>query len=169
MLNGGLFVLVIFGAIVAGIIVGYILKQLFSAKKVESSESLAARIIEEAKKESETIKKEAVLQVKENLLKIKADFDRENKDRRNELDALEKRIRSKEENLDKRIDSLAHKEANIDSRERAIAAKEAAADETNRQLEKVLEEQKEKLEKIAGISSEEAKNLLIQSSGCGHC
>ncbi len=163
MLNGGLFVLVIFGAIVAGIIVGYILKQLFSAKKVESSESLAARIIEEAKKESETIKKEAVLQVKENLLKIKADFDRENKDRRNELDALEKRIRSKEENLDKRIDSLAHKEANIDSRERAIAAKEAAADETNRQLEKVLEEQKEKLEKIAGISSEEAKNLLIQS------
>nr|HPK53191.1 Rnase Y domain-containing protein [Smithellaceae bacterium] len=121
MLNGGLFVLVIFGAIVAGIIVGYILKQLFSAKKVESSESLAARIIEEAKKESETIKKEAVLQVKENLLKIKADFDRENKDRRNELDALEKRIRSKEENLDKRIDSLAHKEANIDSRERAIA------------------------------------------------
>ena len=163
MLNGSLFVLVIFGAIVAGIIVGYILKQVFSAKKVKSSESLAARIVEEAKKESETIKKEAILQVKENLLKTKADFDRETKDRKNELDGLEKRIRSKEESLDKRIDLLAQKETNIDGREKSISSKEAAIEEKHHKLDIALEEQKEKLEKIAGMSSEEAKKLLIQS------
>ena len=163
MLNGSLFVLVIFGAIVAGIIVGYILKQVFSAKKVKSSESLAARIVEEAKKESETIKKEAILQVKENLLKTKADFDRETKDRKNELDGLEKRIRSKEESLDKRIDLLAQKETNIDGREKSISSKETAIEEKHRKLDVALEEQKEKLEKIAGMSSEEAKKLLIQS------
>ena len=163
MLNGSLFVLVIFGAIVAGIIVGYILKQVFSAKKVKSSESLAARIVEEAKKESETIKKEAILQVKENLLKTKADFDRETKDRKNELDGLEKRIRSKEESLDKRIDLLAQKETNIDGREKSISSKEAAIEEKHHKLDVTLEEQKEKLEKIAGMSSEEAKKLLIQS------
>ncbi len=114
MLNGSLFVLVILMAIIAGIVIGFILKQLFAAKKIKSSESLAARIVEESKKEAETIKKEAILQVKENLLKMKADFDRETKDRKNDLDGLEKRIRSKEENLDKRIDVLAQKETSIE-------------------------------------------------------
>lgn len=163
MLNGSLFVLVIFGAIIAGVIVGYILKQLSSTKKIKSSESLASRIVEEAKKESETIKKEAILQAKENLLKMKADFDRETKDRKNELDGLEKRIRSKEESLDKRIDLLTQKEVNIEGREKAIFSKETAIDEKHRKLDAALEEQKEKLEKIAGMSSEEAKKLLIQS------
>ena len=98
MLNGSLFVLVIVivVAILAGIVLGYIFKQMFAAKKIKSSESLASRIVEEAKKESETIKKEAILQAKENLLKMKADFDRETKDKKNELDGLEKQIRSKE-------------------------------------------------------------------------
>ena len=163
MLNGSLLGLVIFGAVIAGVIVGYILKQLSSAKRLKSSESLAARIVEEAKKESETIKKEAILQAKENLLKMKADFDRETKDRRNDLDGLEKRIRSKEENLDKRIDLLTQKETNIESREKTILSRETAIEEKHHKLDSIIEEQKEKLEKIAGISSEEAKKLLIQS------
>jgi ribonucrease Y len=163
MFNGSLLILVIFSAILVGIVVGYILKQLFAAKKIKSSESLAARIVEEAKKESETIKKEAILQAKENLLKMKGDFDRESKDRKNELDSLEKRIRSKEENLDKRIDMLAQKEMNIDGREKLLSSKETAIDEKHRKLDAVLEEQSEKLERIAGISAEEAKNILIQS------
>jgi ribonucrease Y len=163
MLNGSLFVLVIFCAILAGIIVGYIIKQLFSAKKIRSSESLAARIVEEAKKESETIKKESLLQAKENLLKMRGDFDRETKDRKTELDGLEKRIRSKEENLDKRIDQLAQKETNIEGREKSLTTREGAIEEKHRKLDETLAEQKEKLEKIAGISSEEAKKILIQS------
>jgi ribonuclease Y len=163
MLNGSLLVLVILGAIAAGIMGGYILKQMSSAKKIRSSESLSARIVEEAKKESETIKKEAILQAKENLLKMKGDFDRETKDRKNELDGLEKKIRSKEENLDKRIDLLAQKEVTIESREKTILSRETAIEDKHRKLDAVLEEQKEKLEDIAGMSSEEAKKLLIQS------
>lgn len=163
MLNGSLFVLIILGAIVAGVVAGYILKQQSSAKKIRSSESLSARIVEEAKKESETIKKEAILQAKENFLKMKADFDREAQDRRNELDGLEKRIRSKEESLDKRIDLLAQKEVNFEGREKAILSKEAAIEAKHHRLDVALEEQKEKLEKIAGMSSEEAKQILIQS------
>jgi ribonuclease Y len=163
MFNGSLYVLVIFSAILAGIVVGYILKQLFAAKKLKSSESLAARIVEEAQKESETIKKEAILLAKENLLKMKGDFDRETKDRKNDLDGLEKRIRSKEENLDKRIDLLTQKETNIDGREKMLSSKETAMEEKHRKLDTILEEQSENLEKIAGISSEEAKNILIQT------
>ena len=163
MLNGSLLVLVIIGAILAGAFGGYILKQMSSAKKIRSSESLSARIIEEAKKESETIKKEAILQAKENLLKMKGDFDRETKERRNELDGLEKKIRSKEENLDKRIDLLEQKEVNIESREKTIISREAAIEEKHRKLDATIDEQKNKLESIAGMSSEEARNILIQS------
>ncbi|MGA2525337.1 MAG: ribonuclease Y [Smithellaceae bacterium] len=163
MLNGSLFVLVILVAIIAGIVIGFILKQLFAAKKIKSSESLAARIVEESKKEAETIKKEAILQVKENLLKMKADFDRETKDKKSDLDSLEKRIRSKEENLDKRIDVLEQKEKSIDEREKTIVNKETAIEEKHHKLDNILKEQKEKLERIAGISSEEAKKILIQS------
>ena len=163
MLNGSLNVLIIVVGILAGIVVGYILKQIFSAKKIKSSENLAARIVEEAKKESETIKKESMLQAKEALLKMKSDFDRESKERKNDLDGLEKRIRAKEENLDKRIDSLAQKETNIEGREKSLVQKENAIEDKHRKLDALLEEQKEKLQKIAGISSEEAKKILIQS------
>ncbi len=163
MLNGSLLVLVIIGAILAGAFGGYILKQMSAAKKIKSSESLSARIIEEAKKESETIKKEAILQAKENLLKMKGDFDRETKERRNELDGLEKKIRSKEENLDKRIDLLEQKEVNIESREKTIISREVAIEEKHRKLDASMVEQKEKLENIAGMSSDEAKTILIQS------
>ncbi|MEN6623465.1 MAG: ribonuclease Y [Smithella sp.] len=163
MSNGSLLVLVILGAILAGAFGGYILRQISSAKKIRSSESLSARIIEEAKKESETIKKEAILQAKENLLKMKGDFDRETRERKNELDALEKKIRSKEETLDKRIDTLGQKESNLESREKTILSKESAIDEKHRKLDSLLDEQKQKLENIAGLSSEEAKTILIQS------
>jgi ribonuclease Y len=163
MLNGSLYALIILAVMLAGIVIGYIFKNILSAKKIKSSESLATRIVEEAKKEAETIKKEAILQAKENLLKIKADFDKETKDRKNDLDSLEKRIRSKEENLEKRLDSLAQKESNIEDREKLLLKKETALEEKHRRLDRVMEEQKEKLEVIAGISSDEAKRLLIQS------
>ena len=156
-------IFIILAAVLAGIVAGFILKQLFTAKKTKASESLAARIVEESKKEAETIKKESILQAKENFLKLKADFDRETKDTKNDLDGLEKRIRSKEENLDKRIDSLAQKETSIEGREKSLVHKETAIEEKHNKLDAVLEEQKEKLQKIAGISPEEAKNILIQS------
>lgn len=163
MLNGSLYALIILAVMLAGIVIGYIFKNILSAKKIKSSEGLATRIVEEAKKEAETIKKEAILQAKENLLKIKADFDKETKDRKNDLDSLEKRIRSKEENLEKRLDSLAQKESNIEDREKMLLKKETTLEEKHRRLDRVMEEQKEKLEVIAGISSDEAKRLLIQS------
>ncbi|HDQ05049.1 MAG TPA: ribonuclease Y [Deltaproteobacteria bacterium] len=162
-MNGGVLVLLISLVMIAGIIIGYVFKNIFSSKKIKSSENLAARIVEEAKKESETIKKEAILQAKENLLIIKADFDKETRNKRNDIEALEKRIRSKEESLDNKISLLTQKELSLEDREKSLAKKEAALEESHGRLNKVLDEQKEKLQSIAGISSEEAKNLLIQS------
>ena len=71
---GFISVLVLVVAVVAGIVIGFILKQSIAAKEIRSSKNLMARMAEEAKKEAETIKKEAVLQAKENLLKLKGDY-----------------------------------------------------------------------------------------------
>ena len=155
--------LITIGTLIAGIVLGYGLSRMLIKKRLQSSESLAERIVAEAKKDAETIKKESVLQAKETLLKTKADFEKDTRDRKIELDNREKRIRSKEESLDKRIDSLSQKEANIENRDKSLLQKEAQLHEKYAKLDRIMEEQRQKMEKIAGMTSEEAKNCLIQS------
>lgn len=142
---------------------GYALSRRMSRNKLESSEILSTRIVDEAKKEAETIKKEAILQAKENLLKAKTEFEKDSKERKGELDNLERRLRSKEENMDRRMDTLSQKEATIENREKSLIHKESQLQERHEKVNRLYEEQREKLEKIAGISSEEAKNQLVQS------
>jgi ribonuclease Y len=147
----------------SGAVLGYVIRQRFSQKKLASSEILSTRIIEEAKKEAETIKKEGVLQAKENLLKLKTEFERDTRDRKTELDALERRLRSKEESLDRRADTLAQKETTSENREKEILNRETQLNEKHERADRLLSEQQRKLEQIAGITAGEAKNVLIQS------
>jgi ribonuclease Y len=161
--DSNLIVLIFAGTSLIGVLLGYGLNRLLSRKKLHSSESLAQRIVAEAKKDAETIKKEAVLQAKENLLKTKTEFEKDSRDKKMELDNWEKRIRSKEENLDKRMDALSQKEANIDNREKSLLPKESLLTEKHEKLDRIIAEQRERMEKIAGISSEEAKKYLIQT------
>ena len=163
MINNTIMILIVFGAIAIGFLFGFILRERLFKNRLTAAENLSTRIVDEAKKEAETIKKEAVIQAKENVLKVKTEFDKESRDRKIELDSLEKRIRSKEENIDKRIDQLAQKEANGESREKSLVSRETAFGEKQEKLNRMIEEQKQKLEKIAGISSEEAKNYLMQT------
>ncbi|MBU2252441.1 MAG: ribonuclease Y [Proteobacteria bacterium] len=161
--NGSVWMLVILVALIVGLALGYIIRQRLSRKKLESCENLSTRIINEAKKEAETIKKEAILQAKENLLRVKTEFERDTRDRKVELDNLERRLRSKEENIERRSDLLSQKEAALENREKAILNKESQLNEKHERANRMLEEQKLKLEQIAGITSEEAKNFLIQA------
>ncbi|MHB9019968.1 MAG: ribonuclease Y [Minisyncoccota bacterium] len=161
--NTVMLILAIVAALAVGVTAGYVVKQQLSRKKLESCENLSARIIDEAKKEAETIKKEAILQAKENLLKVKTEFERDTRDRKGELDALERRLRSKEENLDRRIDLLSQKENAIENRDKGLLQKESQLNEKHERVNRILEEQQQKLEQIAGITSDEAKNFLIQS------
>jgi ribonuclease Y len=163
LIYNSMIILVVIGSIALGVLLGYLLRQRLFKNRQASSEMLSARIVDEAKKESETIKKEAVIQAKENLLKVKTEFEKDTRERKSELENLEKKIRSKEENLDKRIDQLSQKEANFESRDKSLVNKESAFNEKQEKLHRMIEEQKRKLEEIAGISSEEAKNFLIQS------
>jgi len=150
-------------AIVCGSLGGYLLRVHLSKKMLESSESLSQRIIEEAKKETETIRKEAILQAKDYLLKAKSEFELESKEKRGEFDKLENRLRLKEENLDKRMDTLVQKESNIETREKSLVSKETLLSEKHHSLDTLIQEQQQQLEKVAGITADEAREYLVQA------
>ena len=156
-------IFIIIGVLLFGVGFGYVLNRGFARKKLQSAGTLAERIVAEAKKDAETIKKEAALQAKENLLRTKTEFEKDNRERKIEFDNWEKKIRSKEENLDKRIDSLAQKEMNLENREKSLLQKESVLNEKHEKLDRIIEEQRKQMEGIAGITSEEAKNYLLRS------
>jgi len=160
--NISFIILVVLVSVVLGAVLGYYVRKSISGRMLESSENLSLRITSEAKKEAENIKKEAILQAKDNLLKAKNEFEKETRDRRAEIEKVEERIHQKETNLDKKTDQFAQREAAIEKRENTVIDKETLLNEKHDSIDKIIEEQREKLEKIAGISSEEAREHLVQ-------
>ncbi|MBQ7535725.1 MAG: ribonuclease Y, partial [Stomatobaculum sp.] len=113
-------------------------------------------IIEEALKTAETKKREALLEAKEESLRTKNELERETKERRAELQHYENRVLSKEENLDK-------KQAALEKREAALVTKEEKINERTREVDSLYDKGIAELERIAGLSTEEAKEFLLQS------
>ncbi|MBQ3390199.1 MAG: ribonuclease Y [Firmicutes bacterium] len=137
-----------------GILAGYIVRKNVSERTIGSAEQTAKNMILDAEKEAKTIKKEISLEAKEEAQKLRSDVDREIKDRRNEMTRLERRLLQREESLDKKLE-------NIEKKEDQIAKKELKVSEKEQELDKFLEKQIEELEKISGMSSEDAKELLL--------
>jgi len=129
--------------------------------EVEQARGTAARVIEEAKKESSAIKKEAEIQARDRILQAKADFENEVRETRRELQALEKRLVNKEESLDKRIEGAERRESELARREAPIRAREKGVEEKQAEYARLADEAKGQLERVAGMTREEAKRSLI--------
>ena len=140
---------------------GYVIRKFMAERKVKRAEQIAREMLEKAKKESDARRREAELEVKDQLYKARIDFERETKDRRQELLALEKRIVQKEENLDRKVDILEKKDDQVQQRERDISSKEKAVEGKKAELDALVDEEKERLQKISGLSADEAKRLLL--------
>lgn len=124
--------------------------------KIGTAEEKARKIIDEALKTAETKKREALLEAKEESIKTKNELDKETKERRAELQRYERRVLSKEENLDKKSDAMERKEAGLINREEALNKKHA---EINTLHARGVQE----LEKISGLTSEQAKEYLLKT------
>lgn len=124
--------------------------------KVGAAEKVAEEIKEEAEKTAETMKREALLEAKEEALKAKHDFDREKKEQRAELQRSEKRLISKEENIDRKMESLEKKEARMNQKEQELDSLRVKAQEA-------AEQQLAELERISGLTSDKAKEYLLQT------
>ncbi len=147
--------------VVVGILAGYFLRSFFAGKKLKEAQKTANALMESAKKDVESRKNQIDLQSKELVIKLRQDFERETKERREEILAAEKRILQKEENLDKRVDLLEKKEKDVSVRLAGVQESEQKLQNKSKELEKLIEEEKQKLQHISSLSQEEAKKLLL--------
>ncbi len=163
-MNGTL--LIVLSAVLAGILgfaAAWIILRRIGDAKIANAEEFARKVIAEAEKEAEIKKKEALLEAKEDWYKVKSNFERELQNRRNEVQKIEKRLLEKEGNIDRKIDSLGKREKDIQYRERTLGGREKGITLREQELEKALQTQNEKLERIAQMTAEEAKRELKQN------
>ncbi len=126
-----------------------------ASSKIGNAEEKAREIIDEALKTAETKKREALLEVKEESIKTKNELDKEIKERRAEAQRYERRVQQKEENIDKKADAIEKKEA-------SLAAKEEAINKMKEEVSKLNEQRLQELERISGLTSEQAKDYLLK-------
>ncbi len=157
-----IFVIVCVAASGLGLLVGFFIRKRLGESRLESAEKVAARIIADAEKKAEMLEKEALLQAKDSLYQSRAEFDKEAADKRAELQRLDNRLLQRENNIDKKVDILDSKEVEINKREKALVEKEKWVIGQEAKYQDLLAEEKSRLEKIAHITSEEAKRLLME-------
>lgn len=141
--------------VAVGIIVGFFVRKYLAEAKITSAETAAKRVLEEAKKETERIKREALVEAKDEIHAMRVEAERESREWRNEIQRMEKRLSQKEELLDSK--NLA-----LEKQEKTLETKEAEFEKVKSELEEVYTEQKRMLEKLAGLSAAEAKELLLK-------
>ncbi|MDD5644812.1 MAG: ribonuclease Y [bacterium] len=142
---------------------GYLLRIVISRFQKKSYERQARKIVDEAEREANAKKKEARIEAKEEMHRTMAEFDKETKERKQELLLLEKRVMQKEENLDKKVDFIDKKDAELKRKEQSIADRDMHLKEQIKKMEGLMEEQKTKLQQISGLSKDEAKKILLSS------
>lgn len=148
-------VIILGGAV--GILVGYFVRKNISEAKIGQSENLAKEIIDKASRDSETVQKEKLLEAKEEIHKWRTEAERENKERRIDLQKYEKRVIQKEEVLDRKLQNLESKETSLGDKLKNVAKKEE-------EVEGIKVKQLEKLENISGITSDKAKEIILTNA-----
>ena len=136
---------------------GYMARKRTAEAEIGSAEEEARRIVAEAEAKGEAKKKEALVEAKEDIHRMRQELDRDTKERRSELSRQERRLVQKEENLDHKLDSL-------EKKENVLANKEAKLDRTQASINEMHAQQKQELERISNLTEEEARNLLMSEA-----
>jgi ribonuclease Y len=131
--------------------------------KITSSEERAKRIIEEAEKDANALKREKLLEAKDEWYKRKKEVEAEVQSKRNKLQTFEKQLISREENVDRKLDLLSKKETALQTLDKDLAEKRKRFEEREKELAKLVAEENSRLERISGITREEAKKQLADN------
>ena len=142
-------------SVIVGFNLGVAHRKKIAEAEFGSAEEKAKSIVKDAEKAADAKKRELLLEAKEENQKLRADFDAEVKERRNELNRQERRINQKEENLDKKTDNLEKKEQTLSQKLKSLESKE-------KEIAEIKEQQMALIEKISGLTAEEAKTILLK-------
>lgn len=155
--------LAIIGLIV-GLGLGFMVAKSRHEKEIAGAQSSAAGIIDSAKKEAETLKKEALLEAKEENQKYRSEVESELRESKLELKSQENRLIQREQTVNRKDDSLEKRENSLESKEEALSSKQQLIEEREKDVEKMIEDQQKELEKIAGLSKEDARDVIMKST-----
>ncbi len=150
-------------ALIAGAVGGFLFRRFLAERKMQSLDAQGKKLLEDALADAERIKKEALLQAKDETIKVRQEAEKEIKARKAEIIEEERRYSQKLDQLERKIDLLDKREMELRSREEKVKKNESRLEARERSLDDVIEEQRRQLEKISGISREEAKQMLIES------
>nr|WP_256436426.1 ribonuclease Y [Alkalibacter rhizosphaerae] len=151
---GNYIILVIVGFTLIAFVAGYFVRKNIAEGKINSAEETAKRIVEDALKDADSQAKEMLFNAKEEAHNTRMEVEKENRERRNEIQRLEKRLIQREENIDKRSEQIQSKEDSLNNKMNQLNNKEAKLDE-------MIENEMKELERISGLTFEEAKQILL--------
>ena len=147
------------GIIVVGLAIAA--RLLIGSRQLNSARKEAEKIAATAQKEANSIIKEALLEIKDERLKMRTQFEKETWERKQEVLELEKRLIQREGNLDKKVELLDRKESNLVGREKDLATRDKKIEAIREEIEKTLELQRVTLENLAGLTANDARNMLL--------
>lgn len=156
-------VLVATGGVAAGMVIYAIMRNRIAAGKVGRAKAKSEEIVADADKAAENIVKAAKVEAKDILLQARSDFEVETKEIRRENKKIEARLLQREENLDRKLDLLEKREGDIAGREKGIVTREQKVVAAEQQAQEILEKKQAELERISGMSAEQAKDMLVQA------
>jgi len=142
-------------AIAAGVALGIVLRKNFGEKQLDNARDSAGRIVADAEKQAETLRKEALLEAKDEVFRLRAEAETEAKERRKEITGLESRLLQREESIERRAES-------IDAREHQLSSTAGQVEKRSKDLEAAIAEEKARLESLAGMTADEAKQVLLK-------
>jgi ribonuclease Y len=151
-------------AVVVGIAMAFVIdliRRRQSRRRADSAAETAVRTVDEARTEADVIRKDAELKAREMILQAQANVEQESRERRRELQQIERRLTQKEEALDKRSEHFEKREADLNRREQGVRDLEAKVASREREYAELIQETRAKLEHVAGMSREEAKQSLL--------
>ncbi len=146
-----------------GVMIGFYVRKKVIEGKIKSAEQLSRKIIEEAEKKAELLKKEALIQAKDHLYQSKAELERETQKKMREIQALERSLMQRETALERRDEALIEKEEKLTRRQEELDTKIKKVEETETKLQEQILMERERLESLSGMTSEQAKKMLIAS------
>ena len=137
------------------------LRQKWNQETIHSAEEAAQQILDEAKKEGSVIKREAQVQAKDTILQAKGEVEQEINERRKEIQQVERRLQGRDEALEKRSEALADREDGLNRREQSLKSKADSQQKKEQEYDRLIDQTRQKLEQIAGLSRDEAKQVLV--------
>ena len=137
------------------------LRQKWNQETIHSAEEAAQQILDEAKKEGSVIKREAQVQAKDTILQAKGEVEQEINERRKEIQQVEHRLQGRDDALEKRSEALAGREEGLNRREQSLKSKADSQQKKEQEYDRLIDQTRQKLEHIAGLSRDEAKQVLV--------